>query len=174
MPKTYFVKKRKSIIFDNHCKNELLTALNNKYTNGASLNINWALNLLDIINLEDSTFNLQLLTLACILDINPLVDKLVKLDARMDSPDKDNSLQIACEKGNKTAVRHLLSYGANINTKNNSCFINAIKLGHTEVVKELLSHVTNTNFLNNEAVKIAKEYGHMQIIDLLIDNSTDL
>lgn len=168
--KPYFVKKRKSIIFDNHCKTELLNALNNNYSKGKSLNLNWALELLDIIDLNDSTYNIQILNLACLLDITPIIEKLIKLDAKMDCYEKDNALQLACEKGNSSAVHHLLKYGANINIKNNFCLITAIKYGHIEVVNELILNGADISFSNGEALKIAREHGHFQIESLLLNN----
>ena len=82
----------------------------------------------------------------------------------------------ACKNGNIDLVKKLLSYGADVNAKNNDGWTPlhyASRNGHTEIVKLLLEHGVDVNCKNNNGytpLHLASEKRHTEIVNLLKQN----
>jgi ankyrin repeat protein len=110
-----------------------------------------------------------------------LLNKLVKLGANIDSPDKNSFtlLHKACTKGNSEVVNYLLSNGANVETKTSQgstpIFYACDEL-HEEIVATLLERKCEVNVQNidgNTPLYFAALKGNERIMTLLLKAGGD-
>ena len=86
----------------------------------------------------------------------------------------------ACKNGNIDLVKKMLSYGADVNAKNNNGNTPlhlASRKGHTEIVKLLLEHGADANVKNNDgetAFDWASYEGHTEIVKLSLEYGADV
>ncbi len=89
-------------------------------------------------------------------------------------------LRNACENGNIDLVKKMLSYGADVNAKNNNgetSLHSASIHGYTEIVKLLLEHGADVNVKNNNgrtALYLASTNRHIETVKLLLGHGANV